>query len=688
MNAHYQKLLEQMLQAFQGQHLEAAERLAKMLLKINANNLVVLQVYGLTLAMQGKSVESVAPLYKASLQDPKNSELLQNLAKAQHDACMYAEAIMTYKKLDRLVPDNQQILTDLGVAFAKTNSFKEAQFCFEKAIHVDPNYFLSWSNYGNILAETGSIAEAITSYEKALELNPNYAESWTNYGNALFDLSRFQEAALAHERALELNPNYAEAWLNYGNALLELKDPKDYEAYQKAYSLKPELPFLIGQLFSAASSRCDWNNSQALASKIILDAELGKKVAHPFIFLQTNASIKLQKLAAEIFIKERVSFLNTKFPMVSMRDDGNKIRIGYFSSDFKEHPVGILMENLLKNHNREHFEIYGFFLNASTGDAIEGRLVDAFDKTFNLHGVSDTDATQLASASGLHIAIDLNGHTNGARTVLFSRKLAPIQINYLGYAGTSGADYYDALIADEVAIPPEHHIYFSEQILYLPNSFFPVDTSIPVENFSDLPSRLSQGLPETGFIFSCFNNAYKITPSIFDVWMSLLKEVSGSVLWLSTPSPEALENLKQEAESRGIDSSRLIFASRTPMRSEHLSRLRLADLFLDTPNYNAHATAADALWAGVPVLTQIGSTFAGRVAASQISALGLNELIANTEAEYVSKALEFSTHPSILKSIRLKLEVNRAQSPLFNTRQYIQDLESLYIGLVNKASFH
>ncbi|CAM3707128.1 O-linked N-acetylglucosamine transferase family protein [Polynucleobacter arcticus] len=688
MNAHHQKLYEQMLQAFQGQNLETAERLAKMLLKVNSTNLVALQVYGLSLAMQGRSIESVVPLYKASQQDQKNSELLMNLAKAQHDACMHTEAIATYKKLDRLIPGNKQILTDLGTAFAKVKNFQDAQFCFEKAMQVDPNYFLTWSNRGNLLAETGSTAEAIVSYEKALELNPNYAESWTNYGNALFDLSRYQEARLAHERALELNPNYAEAWSNYGNTLLELKDSGDYEAYQKAYSLKPDHPFLIGQLFSAATSRCDWNISQALASKITSDAELGKKVAHPFILLQTDASLELQKLAAEIFINDRVSFLNTDPPVAPMRDDRNKIRIGYFSSDFKAHPVGILMENLLKYHNREQFELYGFFLNVTTGDVTEGRLVNAFDKTFYLHGVSDSEASNLAIGCALDIAIDLNGHTSGARTSLFGRKLAPIQINYLGYAGTSGANFYDVLIADEIAVPPEHQIHFSEQILYLPNSFFPVDTSIPVEDFGDLPSRLSQGLPETGFVFACFNNSYKITPPIFDLWMRLLQDVPGSVLWLSKPAPEALENLKQEAESRGIDSSRLIFASRMPERSEHLGRLRLADLFLDTPNYNAHATAADALWAGLPVLTLIGSTFAGRVAASQINALGLNELIAHSEAEYVAKALEFSTHPGALKSIRQQLEANRDESPLFNTRQYVQDLESLYIGLVSKTKSH
>jgi len=685
MSQAYASLTQQMLQAFQGQHLDTAERLAKMILKAKPKDLVALQVFGLSLAMQGRAAESVAPLFKASQQDQKNPELLSNLAKAQHGAAMYAEAILTYKKLDQLIPNNPQILTDMGTSFAKAKNYHDAEECFERVIQADSSYFLVWSNRGNLLAEMGLPADALTSYEKALALNPDYAEAWTNYGNALFDLSRYQEARLAHERALELSPDYSEAWSNYGNTLLELKDSRDYEAYKKAYSLNPDHPFLLGQLFSAATSRCDWSQSQPLASKIISRADLGEKVAHPFIFLQTDASLKLQKLAAEIYIKDRISVTKSRIRSPGLHiEDEKKIRIGYFSSDFKEHPVGILMENLLKKHNREQFEVYGFFLNSPAGDAIEVRLLDAFDATLNLHGISDAQAADLVLAKKLDIAIDLNGHTSGARTALFARKLAPIQVNYLGYAGTSGANFYDALIADQVVIPQEHQINYSEPIAYMPNSFFPVDTSIAVESFGELPTRSSQGLPESGFIFTCFNNAYKITPQIFDVWMKLLKEVPGSVLWLSKPSSEAMLNLQKEAVNRGVDSARLIFAIRVPGRTDHLSRLRLADLFLDTPNYNAHATAADALWAGVPVLTQIGSTFAGRVAASQISALGLSELIAHSEGEYIAKALAFANHPETLQSISQQLEKSRASAILFNTKQYVKDLESLYVSLLSK----
>jgi len=303
-----------------------------------------------------------------------------------------------------------------------------------------------------------------------------------------------------------------------------------------------------------------------------------------------------------------------------------------------------------------------------------------------LFGLNDPAAQDLVVDQKIDIAIDLNGHTAGARTGLFSKKIAPIQVSYLGYAGTSGADFYNCLIADQVAIPLEHHLHYTEKIAYLPHSFFPVDTSIAPEQFGDLPTRASQGLPDTGFIFACFNNSYKINPPIFSVWMDLLKQVPGSVLWLSKASSKAIENLQKEAQARGADPSRLVFATRVPARVDHLSRLRLADLFLDTPNYNAHATAADSLWAGVPVLTILGRTFAGRVAASQLSALGLPELIVHSDEEYTAKALELALHPEQLKELKERLENNRYQTPLFNTKQYIKDLEGLYESLLQKRA--
>jgi predicted O-linked N-acetylglucosamine transferase (SPINDLY family) len=290
--------------------------------------------------------------------------------------------------------------------------------------------------------------------------------------------------------------------------------------------------------------------------------------------------------------------------------------------------------------------------------------------------VTDQDAHALIVQHQLDIAIDLNGHTSGARTALFSHCLAPIQVNYLGYAGTSGATFFDYLIADPIAIPKSDQPFFTEKIAYLPDSFFPVDTSIT--DFDLLPSRESQGLPSSGFIFACFNNAYKIQPEIFRCWMHLLKSVENSVLWLTTPSNKAIKNLQAACEELGVDSSRLIFAKREAERKDHLSRLRLADLFLDTPHYNAHATCADALWAGVPVVTQAGSTFAGRVAASQLHRLGMADCIVTSSEAYTEKAIKLASNSALLQSLRDRLSQNSKTTPLFDSMLYVRNLENLY----------
>jgi len=683
----YAPLLQQMMLEFQSQRLESAERIARSILRINSKDIVALQVQGLCMAMQGRVAESVEPFTRASALDPKNPELLTNLAKAQYGANLFSESVKTYEKLNRLIPNNAQILTDMGTSYAKLKDYDKAFSLYDKAIELQPQYYLVWSNRGNLLADLSFSLEAIDNYQKSLELNANYPEAWTNYGNALFDLGRFEEARLAHEKALTLNPNYAEAWSNHGNTLLELKSGENaYESYRNAYALKPLHPYLIGQLLSAKLTSCIWDDVDPTVSQMLSLLADNNAVTIPFALLQTPASLELQKRCAQIFVADRYPRIDSQQIEKRNRAPDDKIRIGYFSSDFKNHPVGILMQNLIHLHDRSKFEVLGFFLNPKSNDEVESGLISSFDSTFELFGLNDTSAKNLILEQELDIAIDLNGHTAGARTGLFSKKIAPLQVNYLGYAGTSGSDFYDYLIADEVSIPESHQDFYTEKVARLPHSFFPVDTSISIAALGDLPTRESQGLPASGFIFSCFNNSYKINPDIFDLWMRLLKQVPDSVLWLSKTSEKAMKNLQNEAIARGVDARRLVFATRVPARKDHLSRLRLADLFLDTPNYNAHATAADALWAGVPVLTQLGQTFAGRIAASQVSSLGMPELIVNTPEEYYAKALELATQPQLIKDLRMKHEANRLTAPLFNTKEYVRNLEKLYTEFLEQKS--
>lgn len=682
MQPFYAPLIRQILTEFEAQNFAAAQRTALSILKANPKESIALQILGLSFAMQGKTLESIDPLRRASKIEPKNSEILNNLAKAQFSADLFEDAAKTYKKLQELNPNNVYILTDYASCLLKLKQYEKAQVLFEKAIELEPNYFLAWSNLANLYSELNNHKKALEHHEKSLSLNQDFASSWTHYGNTLFYLDRMQESKLAHEMAISIDPDNPEALLDYSKSLLALNlHAEAYKIYQKAFLLKPEQPYLLGELFAEKLAACIWDNEMPTVDHLHSLVRQDKPAAFPFVLLQSAASNELQKQCAIEYTRKRFPSKDG-FKNITISRDNKKIRIGYFSSDFKVHPVGILMQNIIKLHDREKFEVFGFFLNKSSNDEVEQALVKAFDQTYNLFSIDDVEAVDLVRQQNLDIAIDLNGHTADARTNIFSSRIAPVQVNYLGYAGTLGAKYYEYLVADRVVIPTEHQEFYVEKVAYLPNSFFPVDTTIPIEELGDIPSRSSEGLPESSFIFCCFNNAHKITPKIFSVWMDLLKLVPNSVLWLSKHSDIAINNLKSFALAAGINPNRIIFARFVLERKNHLSRMRLADLFLDTPNYNAHATAADALWVGVPVLTLMGQTFAGRVAASQNHALGMDCMITNSLDEYFNLALRIAKDPDLLNELKSKIKSNRKTSPLFDSKQYVRDLEALYTDFI------
>lgn len=684
MQSPYALLTRQMLSDFEARRFDVSERIALSILRINPKDSVALQILGLSFAMQGKILDSIPPLQKASIVEPKNSEILVNLAKAQFSAELFSDALKTYEKLARLIPNNAYILTDLATCLAKLKMDDLALLNFNKAIGIDPSFHMAWSNLGNLYSEMGHSNKAIEYYERSLSLNADSPESWTNYGNALFALRLFEQSKAAHERSLSLDPNYAEALSNYGNTLLELRMQSEaYSSYQRAFNLKPQHPYLIGELIASKRALCIWDDEGPSVEMLHSLVHENKPASIPFVMLQSGADMALQKRCAINYALDRFPSKGNARDIFSSKSSNEKIRVGYFSSDFKNHPVGILIKNIIEAHDRSKFEVYGFFLNEQCSDEMEQSLVNAFDHSFNLFSLSDAEAIDLVLQQKIDIAIDLNGHTSGARTAIFASKVAPVQVNYLGYAGTMGAEYYDYIVADKIVIPHEHQEFFTEEIAYLPHSFFPVDTSIGYEELGNLPDRASENLPPSGFVFSCFNNSYKISPEIFSTWMSLLKKVPDSILWLSRPSDIAATNLRSAAKSSGVDPNRIIFANRVPSRKMHLSRLRLSDLFLDTPNYNAHATAADALWAGVPVLTLLGNTFAGRVAASQNHALGMDRLVAKSIDEYIKIALQFSQAPEELASLRSNIESNRKSSMLFDIKSYVVSLESLYYKFLN-----
>jgi protein O-GlcNAc transferase len=679
----YAPLLQQLLLEFKSQRLGSAEQIAKAIIKRNPKDLVALQILGLSLAMQGRVTDAVEPLIRAAKEDPKNPELLSNLAKALHTVDRHLEAILIYQQLIELIGPKPELLTDLGTSFAKIKDYQNASRIFNQAIDSAPNYFLVWCNHGNLLAEQKQTKEAIISYEKSIQLNLNYPESWTNLGNALFDLSHYEKSIECHERALALNPNYAEALLNKGNAYLELKNIAGaYNSYLAAFNKKIDIPYLFGQLYSAKMSLIEWNDLDSFEGNFRQSVLAQNRASLPFNVL-SFPDLQLQLNAAQVIVKDRYPTRKQNLIKQIAGLNPTKIRIAYFSSDFHDHPVGILMERILQLHDRSKFEILGVYLKPLFNSPLSERLHKLFDEVLFLDTLSDDLAEELLLSKNIDVAIDLNGHTSGNRMIIFANRIAPIQVNYLGYAGTSGADYFDYIICDSITIPQSDATFFTEKLALLPNSFFPADSLI--REFGPIPSRVTHGLPPNAFIFSCFNNAYKLNPTILDVWMRLLLKIPHSVLWLSSLNGLAKDNLLKEVKDRGVDINRIIFANKVPDRADHLSRLRCADLFLDTPNYNAHATSADSLWAGVPVLTVYGVTFAGRVTASHLNSLGMNELVVENLEQYEQLAEDLATNPSRIRELREKLSKARLTKSLFDSKVYVGHLEELFCKMFSRA---
>jgi protein O-GlcNAc transferase len=597
-----------------------------------------------------------------------------------HELKRYDEAIACYDKALSLRPDYHEAWTNKGVSLHELKRYDEAIACYDKVLSLQPDYYGAWANKGVSLHELKRHDEAIACYDKALNLQPNYHEAWSNKGGALKELKRYDEAIACLDRALSLQPDYHEAWTNKGVSLHELKRYDEAIAcYDKALNLSPNIDWIYGDLVDVKLKICNWldltTQSEIISKKVMAN----EKVLQPFSLLTLIDDGLLHKKSSEIATKFKYPF-NSILGEIPKYPKGEKIRIGYFSADFKNHPVAFLMAELFELHDRSNFEIYAFSL-VNACDAMRERLQKAFDHFIGVDGMSDVAVAKLAREHSIDIAVDLSGFTKDARTGIFSHRAAPIQVNYLGYPGTMGANYFDYIIADKTLIPLDSQSHYSEKVVYLPNSYQVNDRNRLISDRQF--TRQELGLPEEGFVFCCFNNNFKILSSTFEVWMRILKAVEGSVLWLLQDNPQAVENLKKEAHKKGIDIRRLVFADRVPL-SEHLARHRFADLFIDTLPYNAHTTASDALWTGLPVLTLQGNSFAGRVASSLLNAIELPELITYNQEEYEAMAIELAKNHEKLASIKKKLESNRLTAPLFDTPFFTRNMEAAYNEMMER----
>ncbi|MCO5066134.1 MAG: tetratricopeptide repeat protein [Rhizobiaceae bacterium] len=602
----------------------------------------------------------------ALIRDYPNSYMLWALlGSAEHELGQFEHAEKCARKALSFRPRNALAHYNLANALRAQDKVQEALECYADALNLDPNLAIANHNRAMLLFREGDIEAALHEWRIANETAPDFAEAHYGSGICLFRLGKYEEAVASFQRAVELNPKLVEAYLGLGNAYNELGDlPKAGEALDMALELNPDDSSATSLRAWIQSRLCDF----AGEAKPINRAEL-----NPFSALFYEDDPKEQQLRSQAFWRQLAGGIRpfSELPRPKYRPD--QLKIGYFSADFHDHATLHLLSGVLREHDRTGFEIHAY----SYGRQASVQFRDLLNQR-NLHfhyaeGLSDETFAELARSHQLDIAIDLKGYTAETRSQIFGYRLAPIQMNYLGYPSTLGTDVFDYIVADRMLIPSRYRKYYDEKVLYLPHSYQPNDN---LRRAADISTPRSEfGLPERGMVFCCFNNSTKIKKDEFDIWMRVLAQVEGSVLWLLRTDDGMEGNLRKSAEASGVASDRLIFCDRAP-HALHLARHRHADLFLDTFNCNAHTTGSDALWAGLPLITMAGKQFAARVAASLLNAVGLPELITESKEEYEARILHLATHRTELREIRERLARNRFIHPLFDTRRYTRNLEN------------
>jgi predicted O-linked N-acetylglucosamine transferase (SPINDLY family) len=607
---------------------------------------------------------------------PGSAEVLDHRGNALKELERYDEALASYEKAIAIKPNNASVYYNLGTTLQTLHRHREALANFDKAVAIKPDFAEALNNRGVALKELRREEEALASFERALGANAGYAEALCNRGNALKILGRDEEALASYNGALAIRPDFADAFYNRGNALKQMKRYDEaLRSFDQAVAINPNHPDAHGGA-EAVLALCDWDRAAKVAAELAVEVEAGKPSVTPFTLLGYLDDPALQLQCAKTYLKENIPVRpDALWNGAIYRHD--KIRIAYLSADFHEHATAYLLADLLEGHDRSRFEVVGISFDRDDGSEMRRRLVKSFDQFHDVRVKDDREAAKLLNDMEIDIAIDLKGHTQDARPEILSFRPAPVQVNFLGYPGTMGADFIDYIIADPVVAPLEQQAFYTEKILHLPDCYQPNSQRRIADR---APSRQEARLPDQGFVFCCFNNNYKITSPVFGVWMRLLQNVPGSVLWLLRDNPGAERNLRREAEARAIGGDRLIFADRLP-HDEHMARHRLADLFLDTLPVTAHTTASDALWAGLPLLTCCGKSFVARVAASTLHAANLPELVTHSLQDYEALALKLASDPALLHSVRQKLEKNRLSSPLFDTQRYRRHIEAAYTGM-------
>ncbi len=632
----------------------------------------------------GNILQDLGNLKEAELSTRKAIEISPNFALAHSnlgiilkDLGNLKEAELSTRKAIEINPNYAIAHSNLGVILKDLCNLQDAEISLRKAIKVNPNYAKAHSNLGIILKDLCNLQDAEISLRKAIEIKPDDANAFSNLGIILRDLGKLQEAEISTRKAIELNPEFAEAHYNLGNILKDHGDFVDaINQYKQALKLNHQLSIAKDGLITTKGKVCDWSDEENeeiwLKSLGIKGTPICPWALFPLEDNPLNHLTRSRRFYKEKFTRKSKHITYSK---------KNIIHIGYFSADFRNHAVMQQIAPLFELHDKSRFKIYLYSFVPKEDEYTERAKMSGCIFR-NIKKLNDIEAVELARSDNLDIAVDLMGYTLHNRMPIFSYKIAPIQINYIGFPGSIGSDTIDYIIADKIIIPKENEKFYSEKIIRMPNCFQCNDNKKEISKESIFRSEFK--LPEQGFIYTCFNNNYKITKKEFNIWMNLLIETEGSVLWLFKSNPYSINNLYKEARKRKVDPDRLIFAERLPLK-KHLARYSLGDLALDTFNCNGGTTTSDALWAGLPVLTKIGQSYIARVSASLLTSIGLPELITYSEDEYEEKALYIASNPEEVVRLKSKLNKLKETSTLYNSELFTHDLENIYQNLVKNS---
>ena len=698
----------------QRQNLAEAAELMDRALALNPDNATAHSNRGNVFRMLMRNEDALACYDRAFALDPESVEALLNRGAVLFDLGRHEAALASYDAVLAVRPDHREaqikrcgVLTALkrferalegydralegrpgdlemlfnrGLVLVALKKYADAVVSYDRVLAINSDFSEVLNNRGIALTHLNRQAEALTSYDRAVASNPGYAEAYNNRGALLADMGRHDEALASYDQALSIKPD-SPGFLNNRGGLFRLMGLHERAAqdYSRLLELEPEFDQALGHKLHANIQICSWKHYNVDRQQLLEYVRDGGRVL-PFTVLVLSDSSAEQLQSARTYVAQKYA-ITTKPLWAGERYRHDRIRIAYLSADYYFHATALLMVELFERHDKGRFEVSAWSFGPDIRDGMHERLQKSFEQFHDVRGMSDNEVAGMLRAREIDIAVDLKGYSKGCRPAIFAQRAVPIQVNYLVYPGTMGADFMDYIIGDKDLIPEGDEVFYAEKVVRLPDSY-QVNGARRVKS-ANIPGRADAGLLESGFVFCCFNSNYKITPDVFDIWMRLLDRVEGSVLWLLEGNVAASRNLRLEAEARGVRAERLVFAPRMPP-SDHMARQALADLFLDTLPCNAHTTASDALWAGLPLLTCRGHAFPGRVAASLLHAIGLPELITENLADYEALALKLATTPALLADIKSKLERNRATHPLFDIDRYRRHIESAYVTMYER----